>query len=246
MATGRGGELEGRVALVTGGGRGIGRAIAAELAAHGAALALVGRTRARLDEVAAELGAGGAEVLPLSADLRDPAVAAPLVAAAIERFGRLDVLVNNAGVGRMATVEETDAGLWDELMAVNARAPLLLCRACLPHLRRAEPGFVVNVASVAALAGYPGQAAYVASKHALLGLTRSLAKEVQVDGIRVHAVCPGGTDTDMLRVFRPDLAADEVMQPREVAELVAFLVTRRGLSVIDQVVLRRATAAITP
>lgn len=243
---GGGGELAGRAALVTGGGRGIGRAIAVELAGHGAALAITGRTRAQLVETAAELAAGGAEVLPIEADLRDPAAIEPLVAAVVERFGRLDVLVNNAGVGRRATVEETDAALWDEMMAVNARAPLLLCRACLPHLRRAAPGFVVNVASVAALAGYPGQAAYAASKHALLGLSRSFAKEVQADGIRVHAVCPGGTDTDLLRAFRPDLGSGEVMQPREVAEVVAFLVTRRGLAVIDQVVLRRATAAIVP
>lgn len=243
---GRGGELAGRVALITGGGRGIGRAITTELAGRGADLALVGRDRERLAEAAEELTADGADVLTVVADLRDPDAASPLVAAVVERFGRIDVLVNNAGVGRRATVEETDAQLWDELMAVNARAPLLLCRACLPHLRRAAPAFVVNVASVAAHAGYAGQAAYVASKHALLGLTRSFAKEVQADGIRVHAVCPGGTDTDLVRVFRPDLEPVDLMQPREVAEVVAFLVTRRGLAVIDEVVLRRATATIVP
>lgn len=243
---GSGGDLAGRVALITGGGRGIGRAIASELAGSGAALALTGRDSARLAETAAELAADGAEVLTVVADLRDPAAIDRIVAAVVERFGRIDVLVNNAGVGRRATVEETDAALWDEAMAVNARAPLLLCRACLPHLRRAAPAFVVNVASVAALAGYAGQAAYAASKHAMLGMSRSFAKEVQADGIRVHAICPGGTDTELLRAFRPDLESGEVMQPHEVAEVVAFLVTRSGLAVIDQVVLRRASATIVP
>ncbi len=239
-------QLDGRVALVTGGGRGIGRAIARELAALGAAVAIVARSPDQLDAVARELAEAGAEALPLVADLRDAAAPASVVDAVAARFGRLDVLVNNAAVGRFATLEESDVDLWDELLAVNARAPFLLCGACLPYLRRAQPGFVVNVASVAALSGYAGQAAYVASKHALLGLTRALAKEVQADGIRVHAVCPGGTDTTLLRAARPDLAAGEAMQPHEVAELVAFLVTRRGVAVIDQVVLRRATATPWP
>jgi 3-oxoacyl-[acyl-carrier protein] reductase len=127
-------------------------------------------------------------------------------------------------------------------MAVNARAPFLLCRDAIPHLRQQPRSFIVNITSVVGVKGYINQALYSASKHAVMGMSKALAKEVQKDGIRVHAICPGGVDTDLVGQARPDLDRSVLMKPEEVAEVVLFLVTRRGIAVIDQVDMRRESS----
>jgi 3-oxoacyl-[acyl-carrier protein] reductase len=127
-------------------------------------------------------------------------------------------------------------------MAVNARGPFLLCREAIPYLRQQPQSFIVNISSVVGIKGYANQAAYSASKHALMGMSAALAKEVQADGIRVHAICPGGVDTPMVRQARPDLDPAVLMKPQEIADLVLFLVTRRGNAVVDQIHVRRAAA----
>jgi 3-oxoacyl-[acyl-carrier protein] reductase len=236
------GALAGRVALITGASRGIGRAIAAALADAGATVAITARSGSALASLEAELAAAGATVLPLVADLRDATRIAPLAEAVARHCGRLDVLVNNAGAGHFGPVGDAGVEVWDELMSVNARAPYLLCRACLPLLRRAEPGFIVNIASVVGLRGYAGQVAYTASKHALVGMSRALVQELRAEPVRVHTLCPGGTATDMLRRARPDIPPEEAIGVREIAELVVFLVTRTGNAVIDEIGLRRAAA----
>jgi NAD(P)-dependent dehydrogenase (short-subunit alcohol dehydrogenase family) len=127
-------------------------------------------------------------------------------------------------------------------MTVNARAPFILCREAIPYLSRQDVSFIINIASVVATKGYINQSAYGASKHALLGMTKALAKEVQKDGIRVLAINPGGVDTDQLGLSRPDLDRSVLMQPDEVADIVLFLVTRQGNAVIDEVNVRRAAS----
>jgi 3-oxoacyl-[acyl-carrier protein] reductase len=127
-------------------------------------------------------------------------------------------------------------------MAVNARGPFLLCREAIPYLGRQGGGFIINIASVVAVKGYANQAAYGASKHALLGMSKALAKEVQPAGIRVHVLCPGGVDTQLGGQARPDLDQSVLIQPEEIADLVLFLVTRRGNAVIDEIHVRRATS----
>lgn len=230
------------MALVTGASRGIGRAIAQALAAKGVAVALTARDGQALERLADALRGRGATALPLVADLRDAAQVAPLAHAVVAHFGRLDVLVNNAGVGRFGPLEALGVEAWDELMAVNARAPYLLCRACLPHLRRARPGVVVNVASVVGLRGYPQQVAYTASKHALVGIARALREELPGDEVRVHTICPGGTATDMLQQARPDVPPEHAIRPSEIAELVVFLLSRSGNACIDEIHLRRGAS----
>jgi 3-hydroxybutyrate dehydrogenase len=181
-----------RRALVTGGGRGIGRAIALRLAGAGYGVVVTGRTRVEIDAVAAETGG-----VAVAVDLADRADVARAVAEIGERAGVIDVLVNNAGIAESAPAGRTSDAVWDRAMAVNATAPFLLARAFLPAMIAQGWGRIVNVASNAGLTGYAYTAAYCASKHALIGLTRALAAEVATTGVTVNAVCPGFVDTQM-------------------------------------------------
>ena len=231
--------LQGKVALVTGAGRGIGRAIALALAGEGARVALAARTESDLRAVKDEIASAGGEAAVFPADVSDESQVNAVVAGAVERFGRLDIVVNNAGIALAGPLENTKTEEWDRTMAVNARGPFLVCRSVIPHLRRQGGGFIVNIASVVGVKTYENQSAYSASKHALMGMTGVLAKEVQKDGIRVHAVCPGGVDTPMVNRTRPDLDRSILIKPEEIADVVLFLVTRRGNAVIDEVHVRR-------
>jgi 3-oxoacyl-[acyl-carrier protein] reductase len=231
--------LEGIVTLITGAGRGIGRSIALTLAKQGAKIALSARSQQELQTVQAEITELGQEAIHEVVDVSLEADVKRLIEKTVQQFGRLDIVVNNAGLGIYGPLLETSVETWDKLMAVNARGPFLVCREAIPHLKKQQRSFIVNIASVLGVKGYENQAAYTASKHALIGLCKALAKEVQKDGIRVHALCPGGVDTQMVALARPDLDRSVLMQPEEIAEIVLFLVTRTGNAVIDEVVVRR-------
>jgi 3-oxoacyl-[acyl-carrier protein] reductase len=238
--------LAGKVAIVTGAGRGIGRCIALTLARAGAAVALAARTQGELEAVGAEIEAAGETAACFPTDIRIEADVIALLERTVQRFGRLDILVNNAGVGIFKPLVETTAGEWDQIMAANARGPFLLCRAAVPTLRRQPRSTIINIASVVAVKGYANQAAYAASKHALYGMSKALAREVQADGIRVHVISPGGVDTELSAVARPDLDRAGLMQPQEIADIVLFLATREGNAVIDEVNVRRESAMPWP
>jgi 3-oxoacyl-[acyl-carrier protein] reductase len=207
----------------------------------GITVVLTARTEKQLLAVKTKIAKSGGSVISLPADLADEAAIANLVKCTVKYLGHLDIIVNNAGMGIFGPLADTTTSEWDQVMAVNARGPFLLCRAAIPHLRKSKRPFIINIGSVVSTKGYMNQAAYTASKHALLGMTKSLAKEVQKDGIRVHAICPGGVDTELVTKARPDLNRAELIHPDEIAEIVTFLVTRNGNGVIDQIDVRRAS-----
>lgn len=237
------GRLKGKVAIVTGGSRGIGRAIAIALAGEGGTLVLAARSQGTLDEAANLVRAAGGQAETVVTELTEESSIRNLARVTRERFGRLDILINNAGITHSAKFSETRTEDLDRCWAVNARAPFILCREALPLLREAERGFIVNIASVVGVKGYPLQSAYTASKHALRGMTMSLAEELRGTNIRVHVVCPGAVDTGMVGNVRPDIKTADLIGPNDVAELVLYLVTRTGNAVVDELHIRRAAAA---
>jgi NAD(P)-dependent dehydrogenase (short-subunit alcohol dehydrogenase family) len=224
---------------VTGGGRGIGAAIAAELARLGARVTLMGRDRAVLERHAKDLGPDAAAV---RCDVANPGSVETAFASARKRFGDAHVLVNNAGVAQAALFADTSPELWERTLAVNLTGAYLCTRQVLPAMLAAGAGRVVNIASTAALRGYARMAAYCAAKHGLLGLTRALAVEIGKQGVTVNAVCPGYTDTGMAQqavdalVTARGVTADEALKmvtrvnllgrlvrPEEVAVAVGWL-----------------------
>jgi 3-oxoacyl-[acyl-carrier protein] reductase len=160
-----------------------------------------------------------------------------------DKFGRLDILINNAGITHSAKFAETRTEDLDRCWAINARAPFILCREALPLLRQADAGYIVNISSVVGVKGYPLQSAYTASKHAVRGMSISLAEELRGTNVRVHVICPGAVDTGMVGNVRPDIRKEDLIRPEEVAELVLYLVTQRGNAMVDELHIRRAAAA---
>ena len=191
-------SISGRVALVTGGGRGIGRAIALALARAGAHVALAARTVPELEAVAAEVAALGRRThfFPLDVSDRPSLARAPGVVA--DKLGPVDILVNNAGMHASAPLQRTDDETWDAVLEVNLTSPFLLTRACLPGMYERRWGRILNVASVAGRIGLKYGAAYASAKHGLIGLTRSVAVEAAKRGVTCNAICPSWTETKML------------------------------------------------
>ncbi len=225
------------VALVTGASRGIGKAIVLELARLGYDLAIVGRNRASLEKVAEEVA--GVRVVPIEADLAKAESAGAIVEQTIRAFGGIDVLINCAGIPQKGPLTEVTPEQWNAVFAVNARAPFFLCQAALPYLKQSSKPVVINISSVVGFKGYIQQSVYSSSKHALAGFTKVFAKEVQPFGIRVHLISPGGVATEMVTKMRPDIDPSELIQPEEIAEIVRFLLTRKGNGTLDEFYIRR-------
>lgn len=223
--------LAGRVAIVTGGSRGIGAAIAALLAEDGAAVVVSGRDADRLQRAVKDLESGGATVLGVVADATSREDGDRLIETTRQRFGRLDVLVNNAGVTRDGLLVRMKDEDWDRVLELNLRGAFLMTRAASKVMVRQKSGRVINIASTAGVMGNAGQTNYSAAKAGLIGFTKAAARELAHWSILVNAVAPGLVDTDMTAAL-PETARQELLSrvplgragtPREVAEVVRFL-----------------------
>ena len=233
-------DLTGRTALVTGSTRGIGRAIASSLTEAGARVAVVGRDQARAAEVAAEVG-GGAQ--GFGADVSDPESVVALVQAVEAAFGQLDILVTNAGLTRDNLLFRIKDDDWDAVLDANLRGAFVAIRATARGMMKRRWGRIINIASIVGITGNKGQANYAASKAGLIGLTKSVAKELGSRNILVNAIAPGFIDTDMTAAMTPEARAalssqiplDRLGSPQDIAGMVAFLASDLASYITGQV-----------
>jgi len=215
--------LSGKVALVTGAGRGIGRAIALAFAEEGAAVALVARSRADLAGVAAEIRERGGRALAVPTDVTQDAAVESAVESVAGELGRLDILVTSAGTASFAPVADSKPGDWDAMLALNLRAVMVCCRAALPTMMRQRSGTILNLASIAAKRALPGSAVYTATKMAVIGFSRVLAEELRPHGVRVGVLVPGAVDTPLWDSLGSAPPRDKMLRPEDVARAAVLM-----------------------
>lgn len=244
-----------RVAIVTGGGTGIGKAIAAALARNGAKVAITSRSLKHLETTAAELAAKNLTVMPMPMDVRKKADIQRAVAQVAEKWGAIHILVNNAGISGLSMIDDRDDGKWFDILDTNLNGMYLITKDVLRHMPDRQGGRVINISSVLGKFGVPGYTAYCTTKHGMIGFTRALALEVVGRGITVNAVCPGWVDTEMATLGINETAALQGITPEqfkaqavanvpikrfleadEIAEMVAYLASDMAKGITGQAI----------
>ena len=237
----RTGKLSGQVALITGASAGIGRAIARAFLGEGADLVVVARREERLAELAAEAEAMGRVCVAVTGDAREEETATRAVQAALERLGRLDILVNNTGMGIYKQLEETSLEDYDQMMDTNMRSTFVFTRQVVPALLRRGAGAIINVSSMAGVMGFPGEAVYCATKFAQVGFTQALDRELRPKGIKVGVLCPGGVKTEFaIGTGRTEegVAESGMLEAEDVAAAALLMATQRSGARIMEIRMR--------
>lgn len=231
--------LQGKTAFITGAGRGIGHGIALAFAREGCDVAVLARTRSEVERTAGEVRALGRAAPALVGDVADRDAVQRSVDAALEMFGWIDILVNNAGYACFKPFMELSAEDWQRTLDVNLTGPVHCIRAVLPSMIARRSGRIINISSVAGLKPIADQSAYCASKYGLIGLTKVLALELRPYGIGVHAICPGGVDTQLSRENMPDRDKTNWLMPEDVAHAALYLATLSPCAATDEILVRR-------
>jgi NAD(P)-dependent dehydrogenase (short-subunit alcohol dehydrogenase family) len=236
--------LAGQVAVVTGAGRGIGRAVALRLARAGAAVALAARSTAELETVAGEIRAGGGRALVVPTDVRQEAAVDALARLTLAEWRRVDVLVNAAGLASFAPVTDSKLDDWDQTLAVNLRGAVLCCRAVLPAMIAQRRGTIVNVGSIVTSRTLAGCAAYTASKYGLLGFSRVLAEEMRTHGVRVGVLSAGATDTPLWDAVPAAPARERMLRADQVAEAALLMASLDPNATLEELTLLPAAGIL--
>jgi 3-oxoacyl-[acyl-carrier protein] reductase len=240
-------ELRGKTAIITGASAGIGQACARALAGAGAHLVLTARRQSRLDHLKKELEATGAKVITITGDAREEETATRCVSAAIEAFGRIDILINNAGMGNYKSLVDTSAVEYDELMDTNVRSTFLFTRHTVPVMLQQKSGTILMISSMAGVYGFANQAAYCMSKFAQVGFAQSLDRELRPHGIKAGVICPGGVKTEFaLGKGRTEQSVreSEMLDAEDVAAAVLMACTQSPKSRIIEVRMRTMAESI--
>ncbi|MBM3211569.1 SDR family oxidoreductase [Candidatus Poribacteria bacterium] len=236
-------KLDGKTALITGSGRGIGRAIVLTLAKAGCNVAIVSRTQNEISQVATEIENSGGKCLPIKADISEPLEVDEMIEETLNTFGQLDIFINNAGIAIFKPFLELTQEDWDKTMGINLRGAFICCQKVAQVMIKQKSGAIITICSSASRKPYPNQMAYVTSKHGLLGLTKCLSLELKPYGIRVHAICPGSVVTKLNVEARPDADISDWMQPEDIANLILMVLTLNDRAIIDEVYIRRYDAS---
>jgi len=236
-------RLEGKVAIVTGSSSGIGKAIALRFGEEGAKVVLAARRLSQCEQVATCIQEKGGEAHAIQTDIYEEDQVNSLMQQTVSRYGRLDILVNNAGIFGGRRVADTDTKTFDEVMATNVRGTFLCCRAGFQHMKQQKNGgLIINMSSVAGVQGWSGTGTYSASKHAIMGLTKSLADEGRAFNIKVSAICPAGVADELVEATSEEILRSEKIDPFDIAETAVYLAVLGPHAVVQQVVVDRLGA----
>ena len=232
-------DLSDQIAIVTGGGRGIGRSIALALASCGATVIAAARTSEEIESVAQDIKNNGGKALSVPCDLADESQISRLFDTVMDEFGKLDIMFNNAAIGHYGPFINFSTSDMDDMIKVNIRGTYICCREALQRMVPQKRGYIINISSVVGFKGYENQSAYTATKHAVVGMTKTLALEAQKYNIRASVIHPGGVDTSLAGDARPDLDRSSLMQPEDIAQTVLFLLSLSERAAVDEIYIRR-------
>lgn len=236
-------DLKNRFALVTGASRGIGRGISLILADSGVHVILTSRSMDKLQKVKEEITSRGGNATVIPADIAKEQDIKTLFKIIKDKFGRLDIVINNAGIGIWGKLVDFSIEDFDKIMNINVRGTYLCCQQAMKMMIPQKNGYIINISSVVGFKGYPNQSAYTASKHAIMGLTKSLAVEAQEHNIRISAILPGGVETDLSVKARPDLDRSLLILPKDIAKTVLYLLSLSDRAMVDQIFVRRMSSS---
>ena len=234
-------KLKDKVIVITGASGGIGFDVSKRLISLGAKLVLLGgKNLKKLNELKSLASSLGLDCLILSGDITNLDFIKASHQEILKTFGKVDCLINNAGLAHNDAFLDVSEKLFDDIFALNVKAPYFITQTFLPTLKNSNSATIINIASVVGHSGYVNQSVYSSSKHALIGFTKSLARETYKDGVRVHVISPGGVETDMVKLTRPDLDTSSMIKTTDIADVIEFLLTHRTNAVIDEILLHRA------